>query len=391
MLQQLQEKKKITPILSLGFRPFFLSAGVFSILAMLAWLISFRDGMIPLAPGLSAIQWHAHEMLYGYTMAVIAGFLLTAVRNWTGYPTLEGGSLLTIWLLWLSARIAINFETSLDWAMLSDLAFALMLLVGIARPIIKARQWKQLAVLFKVILLIMGNGLFYLGQAGKLDSGVQWGLYTGLFMVLAIILTIGRRVIPFFIEKGVAEKVTLRNSKWLDIFSLLLLLILFIQITFTTLASFTSITAFLLFIVHGIRFKFWHTPGIWKVPLLWGLYLGYGFVVVGFGMLALSAAFSEMYFPAIHALAVGGIGLITFSMMSRVSLGHTGRSVHNPPKPVAIGMGFLLLAAFVRVFMPLLFVQMYSSWIMMAQVLWMLAFGCFVIAYSGILLKPDER
>lgn len=391
MLQQLQEKKKITPILSLGFRPFFLSAGVFSILAMLAWLISFRDGMIPLAPGLSAIQWHAHEMLYGYTMAVIAGFLLTAVRNWTGYPTLEGGSLLTIWLLWLSARIAINFETSLDWAMLSDLAFALMLLVGIARPIIKARQWKQLAVLFKVILLIMGNGLFYLGQAGKLDSGVQWGLYTGLFMVLAIILTIGRRVIPFFIEKGVAEKVTLRNSKWLDIFSLLLLLILFIQITFTTLASFTSITAFLLFIVHGIRFKFWHTPGIWKVPLLWGLYLGYGFVVVGFGMLALSAAFSEMYFPAIHALAVGGIGMITFSMMSRVSLGHTGRSVHNPPKPVAIGMGFLLLAAFVRVFMPLLFVQMYSSWIMMAQVLWMLAFGCFVIAYSGILLKPDER
>ena len=127
------------------------------------------------------------------------------------------------------------------------------------------------------------------------------------------------------------------------------------------------------------------------MPLLWGLYLGYGFVVVGFGMLALSAAFSEMYFPAIHALAVGGIGLITFSMMSRVSLGHTGRSVHNPPKPVAIGMGFLLLAAFVRVFMPLLFVQMYSSWIMMAQVLWMLAFGCFVIAYSGILLKPDER
>ncbi len=391
MLQQLQEKKKITPILSLGFRPFFLSAGVFSILAMLAWLISFRDGMIPLAPGLSAIQWHAHEMLYGYTMAVIAGFLLTAVRNWTGYPTLEGGSLLTIWLLWLSARIAINFETSLDWAMLSDLAFALMLLVGIARPIIKARQWKQLAVLFKVLLLIMGNGLFYLGQAGKLDSGVQWGLYTGLFIVLAIILTIGRRVIPFFIEKGVAEKVTLRNSKWLDIFSLLLLLILFIQITFTTLASFTSITAFLLFVVHGIRFKFWHTPGIWKVPLLWGLYLGYGFVVVGFGMLALSAAFSEMYFPAIHALAVGGIGMITFSMMSRVSLGHTGRSVHNPPKPVAIGMGFLLLAAFVRVFMPLLFVQMYSSWIIMAQVLWMLAFGCFVIAYSGILLKPDER
>jgi len=391
MLQNLQEKKKISPILSLGFRPFFLSAGIFSILAMSAWLISFQNGMIPIAPGLSAIQWHAHEMLYGYAMAVLAGFLLTAVRNWTGLPTLEGKSLLLIWMLWLSARIAINFEVSLGLAMFSDLAFALMLLIGIARPIIKSRQWKQLAVLFKVALLMLGNGLFYFGQAGKLDAGVQWGLYTGLFIVLAIILTIGRRVIPFFIEKGVAEKVTLKNSKWLDVFSLVLLLILFIQITFTTLAAFTSITAFLLFLVHLIRFKFWYTRGIWKVPLLWGLYLGYGFVVMGFGLLALSAAFSEMYFPAIHALAVGGIGMITFSMMSRVSLGHTGRSVHNPPKPVAIGIGFLLLAAFVRVLMPLLFVQMYSRWIVIAQLLWILAFACFVLAYGGILLKPNER
>ena len=151
-------------LFNLGFRPFFLGASIFAVISMVLWtLVYFSKGFINIEH-ISASQWHAHEMLYGYGMAVVAGFLLTAVKNWTSLPTLHGKPLAILFSLWCIARVLFLFGTTfLPWAATVDLLFGFMLIVVITVPIIKAKQWMQLAVVVKVLLLFIGNLVFYLG------------------------------------------------------------------------------------------------------------------------------------------------------------------------------------------------------------------------------------
>ena len=163
-------------ILSLGFRPFFVGATLFSFVSILAWMgvYVFHWHWQPALPGLT---WHAHEMIYGYAMAVIAGFLLTAVRNWTGVQTLHGIPLLLLFLLWLAARLLLAGDSGmLAWAALADGLFNLLLLVALAWPVFKVRQYKQIGTLSKVMLLMFANLLFYAGALEIYPWGVQAGL-----------------------------------------------------------------------------------------------------------------------------------------------------------------------------------------------------------------------
>ncbi|MCG8325219.1 MAG: NnrS family protein, partial [Thiotrichales bacterium] len=256
------------PLFNLGFRPFFLGAGVFSILTTLLWMAVYSFGLkLPLV-SITMLQWHAHEMIYGYTYAVIAGFLLTAVVNWTGEQTLHGTGLLLLFLCWCSSRLLwLTGTTFIDLALVLDLLFSACLVVALAIPVFRARNWKQIGILSKLLLLGVGNACFYLGLHGHLDNGIHISLYGGLYIIIGLMLTIGRRVIPFFIERGVGYEVSLYKSKWIDVSSLILFLLFFISDLFLQTDKFSEILCLLLFIIITVRLIGWHTPGIWKKPL----------------------------------------------------------------------------------------------------------------------------
>lgn len=376
-------------VLNLGFRPFFLGAAVFSVLIIVAWTLvysfSFRVPLNALAP----FQWHAHEMIYGYSLAVIAGFLLTAVRNWTGVDTARGAPLLVLFGLWAAARVAMLFGTAfIVAAAVFDMLFIAVLVGAVASPIVRVRMWKQLGILSKLILLGAGGLVFYLGLFGVLDSGVYWGIYGGLYLVVGLVMTMGRRIIPAFIQSGVGYPVTLFNSKWIDRVSLLLFLVLFLFELFVRDPQWSAYPAAGLFIANLIRLGGWHTPGIWKKPLLWSLYVAYAFVVLGFLLLALSGFAGASKYLAVHSFAYGGIGIITLSMMVRVSLGHTGRDVHNPPAIAFHALLVLTAGALLRVLAPLVAPAFYMEWVVVSQLMWVFAFALLVAILLPVLTRP---
>jgi uncharacterized protein involved in response to NO len=376
-------------LFDLGFRPFFLGAGLYAVISVALWMLIMGFGL-PVELAIPALSWHAHEMLYGYSMAIIAGFLLTAVRNWTERQTPTGLLLFVIFLFWLLARIMPVFAFA--WAVplmaFFDLLFAVSLIVAISIPVIQARAWRQLAIIGKVVFLLIGNICFYAGLFGLWDNGVHFGLYFGLYLIIALILTMLRRLIPFFTERGVGYSVTLTNRRWLDISSVIIFLVFFVCDLFFYAPRIAAASALILFVLHGIRFYGWYTPGILRKPLLWSLYAGYGFIIIGFPLYAAAVFLNVTPFAATHAFAYGGIGIITLSMISRVSLGHTGRDIHAAPRFLATVLILLVLGALIRVFPVLISPAHYTLYIVVSQLLWMLSFGGFVWIYAPILMRP---
>jgi len=376
--------------LRLGFRPFFLAAGGFAVVAMLVWFAAYERGWsLPFA-GLGALRWHAHEMIFGYGMAVVAGFLLTAVRNWTGIQTLRGVPLLSLFGFWLLARLLLLFagERYLIAAASFDLLFGAALVTAIGVPIVRRRQWNNLAIAGKVVLLVASNLVFYLGLAGSIDQGVYWGLYSGLYLLVALVLTLSRRVLPFFIERGVDDKVELYNNKWVDLASLVLFLAFWIGELVRPNGGWVALFAGLLLVLHLVRLLGWYTPGIWKKPLLWILYLAYAALAAGFALKVGVYLFGISPYLALHAFAVGGIGMMTLGMMARVALGHSGRNVFDPPPVLKLVFALVLVALLARVLLPLLAQGYYGVWIGLAQWLWIAAFAVFFLVYFPILTRP---
>ena len=377
-------------LFELGFRAFFGAAGLFAAIAMLLWMLMYVFSMqLPLS-GLYQTSWHAHEMIYGYAMAAVAGFLLTAVGNWTGIPGIRGATLASLFALWLVARIAwfIPGELTVSLAAATDSLFMLGLIVAVSLPVIRVRQWTQLGIISKLWLILAANGLFYAGALGFLEQGERWGLYAGLYMILALIFVMARRVLPFFIERGVDEAYSSNDRLWIDIASLVLFLIWAALDIFTQQANVIAWTSAGLFAVHAWRLFDWHTPGIWKKPLLWSLYLGYAFLTLGFLLKALSIWQGISASVVLHTFAVGGIGLMTIGMMSRVALGHTGRDVFNPPGILAPIFLLVLLATLARVVLPLMDPARYTIWIATSQVFWILGFALFSAVYIPQLVRP---
>lgn len=377
-------------ILALGFRPFFALAGLFSMLAVSAWGAVYLAGLELLPADLPAVYWHGHEMVFGYAMAVVAGFLLTAVGNWTGTVTLRGLPLAGLVALWLTARIALALSggTALLTAAVADLLFGASLLIATSVPVWRQRQWQQLGILSVVLLLLIANGVFYAGAFGVLDQGVVWGLHGGLYLLVALIFAMGRRVIPMFIERGVDETVTLRNRDWIDHSSVWLFLLWMVLELSSSRPLWASGVATILLVIHGIRVGDWYTRGIWRKPLLWSLYLGYGCVLLGFALKAVAPWQPFAGVLALHAFAYGAVGMVTLGMMARVALGHSGRNVFDPPAMLAALFGMVFIGALARVLMPLAWPTHYPVWIGLSQLLWIVAFAGFTWLYLPICWRP---
>ena len=385
------EQETVTgmPLFRLAFRPFFLGAGVFAVLSVFVWMMVYLRGAAFEFSGMPATTWHAHEMIFGYAMAVIAGFLLTAIKNWTGQQTLRGPGLVVLFSFWLAARALplSGLETPLPVLAMFDLLFMLMLIIAATRPVLKVKQYKQMGVLSKLVLLMISNVCFYLGAGGVVEEGERIGLYSGLYMVIALMLVMARRVVPFFIEKGVDEKVTLTNRLWVDMSSLVALIVLWLLDVFTEMDAAVSLTAGVLAALHALRMAGWYTVQIWRKPLLWVLYIAYGSLVVGFALKSAETWLGLSTFLSVHALAYGGIGVMTIGMMARVILGHTGRNVFDPPPVLFWCFAVLISGAVVRIFFPLLSMDYYHYWVGLSQLLWIAAFLIFLVVYAPMLLK----
>lgn len=374
--------------LRLAFRPFFFAALVYSIVSVALWSWQYRFGWPATFTHLSLAQWHAHEMIFGYALAVISGFVLTAVQTWTGQRALHGRPLLLLFLLWLVPRV--GSVMLMDWALWLCLACALLfyplLLYAFLQPIRKAGGKPQWALLGKVCALGVVEGLFLLAALGILNPGwISPILLAGLYTVIGLILMMAQRVIPFFIERALPEARRIARPQWLSI-AMLLLFFAFIISDVLGYAQPTLISGLALAAAGAGKLFLWHRPGIWTRPLLWVLFMAYAFIVLGILFRALAPQLGVPYLAALHLMSYGGIGMMTLGMIARTALGHTGRDVYAPPWVLL--PAFLILAAgtVIRSFAPLLWVPAYSTFILTSQLLWILAFVLVLGAYAKPLL-----
>ena len=376
-------------LFNLGFRPFFLGAAAYSVISIFYWMLVYVFHFKIETGTFSVTQLHSHEMIYGFSIAVIAGFLLTAVMNWTGIQTLRGKPLAALFSIWALARILMFYGSEfLLYAALSDLVFMTGLMMAVASPIIKSRQYRQLGILSKIIMLTAGNMSFYLGALGYFDNGINIGIYGGLYLVISLILTIGGRVMPMFIRNGIKGDVQITNPGWLAIVIMVLFLIFFVNQLFLGNQSLMGVLSLCLFFLTSFRLYCWYNAGIWKNHMLWCLYLAFVSISLGFFLLGLTLFLPINYFLAIHCFAYGGIGLSTLSMMARVSLGHSGRPLTELAGVNYWSFTSLAAGTFIRIFFPLFSPQYYLQWILISQLLWIFAFSIFLFSYFRILKSP---
>jgi len=378
------EKRRGFSLLALGFRPFFLAAAVFAVLLMVIFMLGIETGIwhynyfpLPL--------WHAHEMLFGFTVAVIAGFLLTAVRNWTGMDTATGYALLVLVLLWLGGRVVSAVPGVPEWLIvLIDLAFLPVLALVLAKPILKSKQMRNLSVPSLLLLMAVGNGLLYAEMLGLSDA--VNGLWFSVGAILMLISLIAGRVMPFFTGRAIPDAVIKKYPMVEGLALPVIALWMVMELLFPdrTVSAVAALAAALL---HAVRLYGWSCRGAWREPMLWVIHMAYGWLVAGFLLLALAGFGAGSKLLALHGWTIGAIGMFALGMMARVALGHTGRPVSAHP---AVVWAFLLLAAsaLIRVFMPLLFPSVSEVALLISASGWVLAFATFVWIYAPYLIQP---
>lgn len=362
--------------LALGFRPFFLLGSLWASLLIVVWVPIFF-GYIELPLALPLTIWHAHEMLFGFAAAVIGGFLLTAVPNWTGLPTPRGLPLAALASLWLAGRVVSTLAGAAPPIplVLLDLAFFPALACALAGPLIRARQPHNLVFLPVLGLLTVANGLTWWGD-------VRCGLYLALYAILLMIVLVGGRVIPFFTDR--ALQCESRKWPWVEKLAVVSL----IAAAGCDIAQVPSAPVFALAAaVHALRWWGWSNRGLWKVPLLWILHLSYLCLPLGLALKAASILGFGSASGSVHVLTVGCIGCMILGMMARVALGHSGREL-KPARRTVLAFVLALSAAAVRSLLPILVPSAYAISLWAAALLWALAFGIFFHVYLPILTRP---
>jgi uncharacterized protein involved in response to NO len=386
-----QHTTSIPPVLRLPFRPLFLGGTLFSLLAMLWWTVFWLH---PLAwqPYGGPIWWHGHEMLFGFGSAIVVGFLLTAVQAWTGVPSLRGRLLGVLAGSWLLGRLLLAFGAALPAGLLVavDLSFLLFAAAAMAYPVVKVKQWHNLMFAPMLFVLALLNGASHWGVlSGRPDLALQ-ALHGAIMLITLFIVVIGGRVIPFFTANGTGSP-RQPPRRWLEVLSvgsvILLVVIAFVGFSRVPAAVMVPLCAGAA-LVNTWRFGRWGYRHCWGVPLLWSLHLAYAFIPLGLLALALhSAGLLANISIALHCFTVGAIGGMILSMISRVTLGHTGRPL-RPPRAMTGAYILILGSAAVRVLAPAL-LPAFAQWgIGLAGMLWLAAYGIFCFYYAPMLLAP---
>lgn len=374
------------PLFAMGFRAFFALAGL-SALALIAVWNSLSNGALHIENYYPGSIWHAHEMLLGYSVAVIAGFLLTAVRNWTNTQTTTPDQLASLCFLWIYGRVLPFYAELVPDVLIAavDLAFLPTLAFFITAPLFKTGNYRNLIFIALLLLMTLGNTLIHAEILAMTSSTASIGLNLVVTIIVMMILVIAGRVFPFFTERGLSGVVCIRNPG-LDIAAIVVSLGVFVLLILSLSGLLLTIFAVLAVVLNVMRVSAWYDGRIWFVPLLWVLYVGYGWLILGFGLIALHAYSIVPSSLALHAFNVGGIGILTLGMMARVALGHTGRAL-KASNVMAIAFILINFAAFIRVLMPTLLPAWYSGLVLASSYFWLAAFSLFVYFYTPILTR----
>jgi uncharacterized protein involved in response to NO len=366
----------------LGFRPFYLAAAAYAAVSVALWALQYSGRL-----GISYVAgptWHAHEMLFGFAIAVIAGFLFTAVPNWTGKPTPRGAALAAIVMLWIAGRVLVLTPFA-GAAAAVNVAFPLVVAIGIAKPLAQSRNRRNY---FFVALLCAFAGVelaMHLSAMGLLERPPRSALQAGLDVVLFVVAVVAGRVIPMFTNNGVPGAGAQRNLI-VDRISLGALLALLAADLFDA-AWLVGGLAFAAGVAHAWRLALWRPWRTLRAPLVWVLHAAYAWIAVHLLLRALATAGLVAETLAIHALTIGVIGGMTIGMMTRTALGHTGRRL------VAGGIEttcyvLILLAAIVRVFGGWLLPQHYLATVIVSAACWSAGYALYCVKYAGIVASP---
>jgi len=371
------------PLLRLGFRPFYLGAALLACVSVPLWIAAFL-GVVQLQLAIPPLLWHAHEMLFGFAVGVIVGFLLTAVKAWTGLPTPRGATLGTLALLWLAARLAAFVApywmyAALDMLLLPVVALALL------RVLVQARNKRNIPLISLLLAMAVANGVFHLSAMGVLQVPATSALYAELALVLMVISVIAGRVVPMFtknVTPGLAMNIPRRFELSLLAVTAVALLLWVCSAPAALVAAASAAAA----VMHAVRLALWKPWVTLRRPILWILHASYAWMPVGFALLAAAQLGWLPTSLAVHALAVGVVGGLIIGMLTRTARGHTGRPLQASRAEV-LAYALVMAAAVLRVLVPAVHPQWYAGALHGAACLWAAAFAIYVVIYTPWLMR----
>ncbi|MBI1213296.1 MAG: hypothetical protein GC190_17660 [Alphaproteobacteria bacterium] len=378
------------PLLRYGFRPFFLGAGLWAVVAMALRLGDISGSIVGGFALHDPTRWHAHEMLFGYASAVVAGFSLTAVPNWTGRLPISGMSLLALCLLWTAGRIALltSFLPQ-PVAAAADAAFLPVLAAVLAREIVAGRNYRNVPVCGLILLLGSANALFHLEAIG-LISAEGYGVRLAIGALSLLVGLIGGRIVPSFTNNWLGRQKLARSAivlPWLERLTHASTVIAFLAWIAAPFAWQTGITLLIAGAAHALRLSRWTGWRAWREPLVFVLHAGYAWIAVGLLLLGFADIFDSAWSSAgLHALGAGAIGTMTLAVMTRATLGHTGRELHANRATVVL-YAAITGSAIARVLAGL-FAGAYVPLLIAAGAFWLVAFLLFVGVYGPMQLAP---
>ncbi|MEZ4340619.1 MAG: NnrS family protein [Sandaracinaceae bacterium] len=372
-----------------GFRPLFLLAALFAVGGIPLWLV-VRRGALAVGDPLLPSVWHAHEMVFGFAGAVIAGFLLTAAANWTKRETLVGFWLAALCVVWIAGRAALLLGLDARIAAGASLAFFPLLALAVGRPIALAQSRRNYGIVGLLVLLFAAQGLTHLGARAGDVAWQTLGPRLGLGLVVVLVLVIGGRIIPLFTKNATGAE-DIRTYPWLDRASIATALAAVVLDAASVRGPALAILLGLAALTAAARAIRWGAARSFGEPLLWVLHLGYAFVPLGFALRAaavLSPRVDDS--SALHAWTVGAIGTLVLGIMTRVSLGHTGRPL-RAGKVMGVAFALVAIAALVRVIGPL--AGLASPALDASGGLFALAYALYLVRIGPSLLvsRPDGK
>ena len=374
-----------------GFRPFFLAAGVFAVVAIAAWAWMFASGGAPLG-ALPGFLWHGHEMLFGFIGAAIAGFLLTAVPSWTGSRGFAGAPLVILTLLWLAGRIAFALAGALPplAIAIAELAFLPMLAFMIGRSLLRERN-RNFPMLI-IIAVLWGIDAWFLYAATTGDHLLaSRALRAGIGLVLLLVTVIGGRIVPNFTASALRRRglaVEIRNRAVVERVTIGSMVFAVLVDAVAPAHWLAPAVAGIAAMAHAVRLSGWKSLRTLSEPIVWVLHAAYAWLPVGLALKAVYLATGAPWaFQWQHALTIGTAATMILAVTTRAALGHTGRAL-EVSRGIGVAYVLLLLAAFVRVFGPTLMPADYLATIEAAALLWIAAFAIYTAIYAPILTRP---
>jgi len=374
------------PLWRLGFRPFFLAGTAFAVIAIALWLGVLAGAITGWQPAGGTLAWHRHEMTFGFGIAIVAGFLLTAVQNWTATPGLAGRPLTGLALLWLAGRLVWLLDAPLWLLIPVDGAFLPLTALVIGRQLWRVKQKRNYPVVGLLLLMASANALVLTGLAQENDTWQRQGVHTALWFLAALMGLIGGRVVPFF--TGLLLSTPPAPNMALDrtaMGSAILAALLTASGLSLTATPWIAAVFLVMGISTAIRLARWYDKGIWGVPLLWSLHLAFAWLALApLGMALWHLGLINTLGLPLHALTIGAMGGLILGMIARVTLGHTGRPLKPP---AAMNWAFIALnvSALSRVVM-LPGAPEHLLWL--SGALWIIAFGLYLRHYARMLLTP---